>query len=629
MKNMAVLLSMFVLLVLGTETHAETVKSTPPSPIDAKSIIETRCTTCHNINRIVYAPKATLNDWLHIVSKMESQGKGLLTPQEMIAVVDWLYANHETLRPVDTGKSELIKKLPEDTQQLLVKNHCLTCHTDDRITKQAAKWTEKEWGHVIQRMMTKAPVLLKDVNVTEMSTHLYNRLAVVPKTGAKKITSELYYNVDGYVDMRAENKSKYYFNNRINKDQGQRGLDAFGEGDAQVHGEIFNPDKWKARLSLAFYGMADSGNNSMRDGMYRRISRDVKGLMTIEELWAEVNATDSLVVRAGVQEYTSDLIGSIYKDTDLGVRVYGKLSNGIDWSVYAAQRIENDLLSGYNSPSDMRDQQIVIAHMQFTLASQTVKPSLSFNHDREGDHKFGREGKYEKVDVIYPGVTTYGDVGPFKLLTGLYGVFGMQRDVVLLGKIPLKDQKVSAFTGYLDLALPVGVFTPHVGFFYASGDNDPSDDKAHGFDSISDRVDVWGAHGIIINDRISLPGGITVIRAHSPYTSLRDIDASSNFVNPGVSAANLGLVITPIKPLAIDTNLTYFWWNKTAVLEALVGPVGKNVGLEWNADVNYDISKSFTVYLAGAVFWADKDMAKIYGDHRMASDVLAGVKYRF
>ncbi|KJU87591.1 conserved hypothetical protein, secreted [Candidatus Magnetobacterium bavaricum] len=629
MKVMAVLLSIFALLVLGTEARAETAKPSLPSSIDSKSIVETRCTTCHNINRIVYAPKATLNDWLHIVSKMESQGKGLLTTQEMIAVVEWLYANRSTLKPVDTGEPELIKKLPEDTRQLLMKNHCLTCHTDDRITKQTTTWTEKEWGHVIERMRSKAPGLLKDVDVVTMSSHLYNRLAEIPKTGAKKISDDMYYLADGYVDMRAENKHNYYFNREIDKDQGQRGLEGFGEGDARVNAELLSPDKWKARLSLAFYGMADPGNDAMRNGMYRRISRDVKGLMTIEELWAEVNATNSLVVRAGVQEYTPDLIGSIYKDTDLGVRVYGKLSNGVDWSFYAAQRIENDLLSGYNSPSDLRDQQIFIAHLQFNVASQLVKPSLSFNHDREGDHKFGREGKYEKVDVIYPGVTTYGDVGPFKLLTGLYGVFGMQRDVVLLGKIPLKDQQVSAFAGYFDLALPAGIFTPHVGFFYASGDDDPTDNKAHGFDSISDRVDVWGAHGIIINDRISLPGGITVIRAHSPYTSLRDGDASSNFVNPGVSAANLGLIITPIKPLTIDTNLTYFWWNKTAVLEALVGPVGKNVGLEWNADVNYDINKWFTIYLAGAVFWADKDMAKIYGDHRMASDILAGVKYRF
>ncbi|MBV6341927.1 hypothetical protein [Candidatus Magnetobacterium casense] len=606
-----------------------TAKAEMSAPIDAKAIVETRCTTCHNINRIVYAPKATLEDWLHIISRMQTQVKGLLTPQEMTAVVEWLYARHDTLKPVDTGEPDSVKKLPEDVRQILVKNRCLTCHTDDRIIKQAAAWTEKEWEHVIERMRSKAPELLKDVNVVSMSSHLYNRLAVVPKTGAKKIASDLYYLVDGYIDVHAENKHRYYFNDKLDKDQGQRGLDGFVEGDAQVHGEVFSPDKWKTRLSLAFYGMADPGNDAMSNGMYRRISRDVKGFATIEELWAEVNATDSLVVRAGVQEYTSDLIGSVYKDTDLGVRVYGKLSSGIDWSLYAAQRVENDLLSGYNSPSDLRDQQIVIAHMQFTLASQTVKPSLSFNHDREGDHKFGRAGKYEKVDVVYPGVTTYGDVGPFKLLTGLYGAFGMQRDVVLLGKIPLQDQKVSAFAGYFDLALPLGMFTPHLGFLYVSGDDNPLDDKAHGFDAISERVDVWGAHGIVINDRISLPGGLTVVRDHSPYTSLRDRDASSNFVNPGGTTINLGLIVNPIKQLTIDTNLTYFWWNETEVLEAVVGPLGKNIGLEWNADISYDINKHFTVYVAGAAFWPDEDMSAIYGNHRMASDVLAGVKYRF
>jgi hypothetical protein len=113
--------------------------------IDPEEIIENRCTTCHNINRVVYAPKYSAADWLHIVSRMESQSKGLLTPEEMIAVVDWLYAHHEELKPVGTDETNVSDEIPAETRDLLVKNKCVVCHASDRILNEAGVWTSEQW----------------------------------------------------------------------------------------------------------------------------------------------------------------------------------------------------------------------------------------------------------------------------------------------------------------------------------------------------------------------------------------------------------------------------------------------------------------------------------------------------
>ena len=117
--------------------------------IDPEKIIETRCTTCHNINRVVYAPQYSAADWLHIVSRMEAQSKGLLTPEEMIAVVDWLYAHHEELKPVEADTTIASDKIPPATKDLLVKNKCYVCHAGDRILDEAGVWTSEEWKPIV------------------------------------------------------------------------------------------------------------------------------------------------------------------------------------------------------------------------------------------------------------------------------------------------------------------------------------------------------------------------------------------------------------------------------------------------------------------------------------------------
>jgi hypothetical protein len=391
-------------------------------------------------------------------------------------------------------------------------------------------------------------------------------------------------------------------------------------------------------LAIGGHLLLDRGSNTLEQNFYRREDDDEETDLSLEESWLQVAARKNLNINIGLQEYKSDLIGSIYSDTDLGLRITGKFK-GIDWSIYGANRVENDLLSDYNQISDFRDQQIYIGHLQFKIGKTLFKPSVHLNIDDEGDHKRGRAGNNEDVKALYLGLTTYGPIGPVKLLTGLYGVFGEQDNVSLGGEFGLRDQRIKAFTFYFDVSYPMleGKFTPHAGLVYASGDNDPLDNTAGGFDAISEDVNIWGSNGFVIDDRLSLGvlGGRTLLRSNSPFPSLRDSDANSNFVNPGVIATNFGINSLPFEKLSLDANLTAFWWTETETLEAILDALGtpnrlgSSLGVEYNMQANYKLTDKLSLNTSGTLFKANEELMKVYGDNDLAINAVVGLQFNF
>ena len=618
------------------------------SEFKPKQIVNSFCIKCHNINRIAYSPKRESNEWLKILSsdiKMDQKVKNALSRDEIVEVCNFLANSNQELESVQVDAKELTKNLDPETGNMLINNYCLDCHTGDRIIKKMSELNSTEWEHVVDRMYTKAPGLLKDIDKHDIATHLFDQyLLTKVEKGARKgkgIFKGLYYKYSGSMDIWGEIRDNYDFNDKTHDDtSAARRQQGFSEGKTIVRGELFDPDRWKLNLAIGGHALLDRGSVPLENNFYRREDDDEETDLALEESWLQVavNKKFGINIRAGIQDYKSDLIGSIYSDTDLGVRVTGTYK-GIDWSLYGTNRLENDLLSDFNQITSFRDQQVYIAHLQFNIGKTIVKPSIHFNIDEEGDHGRGRVGREEDVETFYVGFTTYGPIGPVNLLTGFYGVFGDQDNVSLVGAIPLRDQNVRAFVGYFDVSYPVlnGKITPHTGVFYASGDNDPFDGDATGFDAISDHVDVWGSNGFMIGDRVSLGalGGRTVMRHDSPYTSLRDTDANSNFVNPGAVAVNFGLNTKPFDKLSLDTNFTQFWWRATDSLEAIIAALGtpnnlgNTLGFELNMEANYKLTDKLNINASGTIYKTHQEMRKIYGDNDLLAKITAGIQFNF
>lgn len=82
---------------IGVKAEAS-VKEAETEKFDMKQLVREKCTSCHDINRIADAPKHSTSKWFHILAKMEVHQEGLLTPEEMMMLVDWLYIHHHELK---------------------------------------------------------------------------------------------------------------------------------------------------------------------------------------------------------------------------------------------------------------------------------------------------------------------------------------------------------------------------------------------------------------------------------------------------------------------------------------------------------------------------------------------------
>lgn len=98
MKNKLILLiALIIVLAIGltacskSPTEAPVAATDLPAVVDGKTLLETRCTVCHNLDRI-NAKKATADQWQTTVTRMLSNG-AKLTSGEETTLVHYLAAN--------------------------------------------------------------------------------------------------------------------------------------------------------------------------------------------------------------------------------------------------------------------------------------------------------------------------------------------------------------------------------------------------------------------------------------------------------------------------------------------------------------------------------------------------------
>jgi hypothetical protein len=93
-KFITFILSLMVVLVLvACSAGTSPAPSSPASgsgTLDGKTLVETRCTACHGINRVQQKRKAS--DWPTIVDSMISRGANL-NSDEKTAVINYLTTN--------------------------------------------------------------------------------------------------------------------------------------------------------------------------------------------------------------------------------------------------------------------------------------------------------------------------------------------------------------------------------------------------------------------------------------------------------------------------------------------------------------------------------------------------------
>ncbi len=332
-------------------------------------------------------------------------------------------------------------------------------------------------------------------------------------------------------------------------------------------------------------------------GVYNRGNADLEELELLEGFGElklfDVGSEryDFTSTRVGIQAFTSDFNGFVFKDINLGGQLFGEAaSNRYRWALAAFSQRQKS--PGGGLTFDAADQTVLVGNL---VVEDLFSPG--FNGLFSVQANLDRSVAGNDLSVVYLGFASDGHLGRLEFNPALYAAFGKEDFNPAAGQ----EVSISAFLAGVELAYPQNWRTYRAAAFVASGDSDPDDDKAGGFDAILDNVGLFGgANSFVVG------GGQFLTRPNSFLPAGRALVQGSgtraNFVNPGIQLLNLGLdaVLTPRLFLQLDAN--YFRFFDTAVLgQDVANALGYEVNgaLRWRVFLN----ENFVLQLGGGAFF--------------------------
>jgi hypothetical protein len=432
----------------------------------------------------------------------------------------------------------------------------------------------------------------------------------------------------------------------------------FFQGDAS-----FKPVDWRIHAMVAFnVNYAHSRENGVLRIDDRRANTRRDGFISLQEAFGEYRIGDTTrflpflrgkgskggyspfydttSIRAGIQLFNSDFRGFIFNDTNLGVRLFGNFaSNRYQYNLAYFDMLEKDTNSGLNTLSS-RNQRVAIANIfrQDTFKKgYTVEFSYHYNKDDATDF-FNDENGFpvrptvfgtvvpHKVHTHYIGLTTDGHFGErlpkilwlnkigggLNLTTAFYQVLGEDEFNGIAGrKVDVNAQLAAA-----ELSVDRDWLRFRMSFLYASGDDNPTDGTARGFDSILDDNNFAGGKFSFIN-AVGIPFLNTTTQLSNPNSLLPDLRSSkihgqANHVNPGLLLYNLGMDADITQKLRIISNVNFLSFATTAPLTiGIFQPqIEKSLGTDFSTGIKYRpllndniiIFSGFSAFRPGAGF---------------------------
>jgi len=153
--------------------------------------------------------------------------------------------------------------------------------------------------------------------------------------------------------------------------------------------------------------------------------------------------------------------------------------------------------------------------------------------------------------------------------------------------------RMNAQLAALELSRDFDWLRPKVAAFYASGDDDPTDSTATGFDSVFDNV-VFAGGGFSFWNRqgIALTGtNVALVDRNSllPHLRTSKLHDQANYVNPGLLLLNAGLDAKVTQEVTLEANASWMRFAKTDVLELALNDD------KIRPDIGWDLSLGATI----------------------------------
>jgi hypothetical protein len=343
---------------------------------------------------------------------------------------------------------------------------------------------------------------------------------------------------------------------------------------------------------------------------------------------------DSL--RIGIQPFTADFRGFLFNDAPFGVRLFGiRGNNRYQYNLAWLRRLEKDTNSGLNDPGGgLRDDDVFAANLyvqDFPSPGFTSQLSLTHNRNREGDETFYDDngfiqrpasfgtGQGRDYDVTYLGYGGDGHFRRFNLSLAAYGALGDESH----GTFTTAGNDVRALFAAAEVSRDFDWVRGRLSLLYASGDDDPFDDRATGFDAILENPLFAGADtSFWIRQAVPLIGGgrVGLAGRNGVLASLRSSKefGQSNFTNPGTMLLGVGADLDMAPTLRLALNANELWFEDTAAVEAARGQsgIGRHIGLDLSAALTWRplAIQNVVVRLSAAALVPGAGYEALFGD---------------
>jgi hypothetical protein len=352
----------------------------------------------------------------------------------------------------------------------------------------------------------------------------------------------------------------------------------------------FKPIDWAVRL-LGVYNhnyLDVEENNVVNPNPQNGTTRE-KEFWSLQEAFAEIhvrdlsNNYDFISLRVGMQPFVSDFRGFIFNDTNLGVRIFGNYDNNRwQYNLAAFDMREKDTYSDLNE-FNPRKQQIYVANVfRQDLIWKGYTGELSFLADFDNNSRhYDKNGFLVRpaligtvtdhyIQAYYLGWAGDGHIGWLNIDHAFYQVLGEEG----LNQIAGKRTEISAQMAALELSVDKDWLRHKVSVFYASGDRDPTNVHATGFDTVFDRpFFIGGPFSFYSHQGFNLAG--TAVNFKQRDSLVIDFRSSksegqANFVNPGALIFGYGLDADITPKLRTFINVNYIRTVDTATTELVL-----------------------------------------------------------
>jgi hypothetical protein len=333
----------------------------------------------------------------------------------------------------------------------------------------------------------------------------------------------------------------------------------------------------------------------------------IQGLFVDKHLRNVSDNFDFDSLRVGIQPFNSDFRGFLFQDSPFGVRLFGNRSNNIfQYNLAWFRRLEKDINSGLNDVRrTLRDDDIFVANLYWQdMPVLGFFSQATIIHNRNGEednNRYDENGFIQRpaslggerpksYEVTYLGYNGDGHIGRLNLTVSAYQAIGTIRNDVF----SQRDADINAQFFAAELSRDYSWARYRLSVMYGSGDSDPYDDVAEGFDAIFENPQFAGADtSYWMRQGVPLIAGgkVAISSRNGLLNSLRTSkeQGQSNFTNPGIRLLGAGADWDLLPELRVSFNVNRLWFDDTTVIEVArnQGDIDTHIGDDVSVAIIY------------------------------------------